>query len=160
MFVISDLLAILVTWQFIKSHQDKWKLMVIACVFIGYPFVKKTYKLFSLNDRKIYVSRDVVFHKALFPFKNQNHDLTTSPILVLHPDMPCDPHLKLPLPQLSDPATSNTSSLSHMQSPNPISQSLRKTTRISQPPFYLKDHICAHQCHISTANLYCATLSN
>ncbi|GJV69522.1 putative RNA-directed DNA polymerase [Tanacetum coccineum] len=48
------------------------------CVFIGYSSVKKAYKLFSLDNRRVLFSRDVKFYETVFPFKMKNtkrHDL-------------------------------------------------------------------------------------
>ncbi|GJU46458.1 putative RNA-directed DNA polymerase, partial [Tanacetum coccineum] len=42
------------------------------CVFIGYSSVKKAYKLFSLDNRRVLFSRDVKFYEAVFPFKMKN----------------------------------------------------------------------------------------
>ncbi|GJS58260.1 putative RNA-directed DNA polymerase [Tanacetum coccineum] len=39
------------------------------CVFVGYAFDKKGYKLFSLNQKKFIFSRDVKFYENVFPFK-------------------------------------------------------------------------------------------
>ncbi|GKA58572.1 ribonuclease H-like domain-containing protein [Tanacetum coccineum] len=47
-------------------------------VFIGYSFVKKAYKLFSLDNRRVLFCRDVKFYETVFPFKMKNtkrHDL-------------------------------------------------------------------------------------
>ena len=38
------------------------------CIFIGYPFGTKGYKLFDLETNTFLISRDVVFHETVFPF--------------------------------------------------------------------------------------------
>lgn len=38
-------------------------------VFIGYPFGKKGYKIFDLDTRKTFISRDVYFVEHVFPFQ-------------------------------------------------------------------------------------------
>ena len=38
------------------------------CVFIGYPYNVKGYKLFDLLSHTVLISRDVVFHEKVFPF--------------------------------------------------------------------------------------------
>lgn len=40
----------------------------IRCVMIGYPYRQKGYKMFDLEKRKIFVSRDVIFQEEVFPF--------------------------------------------------------------------------------------------
>ena len=42
------------------------------CVFLGYPEGIKGYRLWSLKDKRVIVTRDVIFHEDAFPFKNQN----------------------------------------------------------------------------------------
>jgi len=39
---------------------------------MGYPFGKKGWKVYDLETREIFISRDVVFDESIFPFaKNQ-----------------------------------------------------------------------------------------
>lgn len=40
------------------------------CVFVGYPHLQKGYRVFDLETKQIYTSRDVKFFKDIFPFKN------------------------------------------------------------------------------------------
>lgn len=37
-------------------------------IFIGYPFNHKGYKILDIKTKKIYSSRDVIFHEDHFPF--------------------------------------------------------------------------------------------
>nr|GEX71090.1 ribonuclease H-like domain-containing protein [Tanacetum cinerariifolium] len=41
------------------------------CVFIGYAFDEKGYKLFNLENKTILFSSDVKFYETVFPFKNK-----------------------------------------------------------------------------------------
>ncbi|XP_019233146.1 PREDICTED: uncharacterized protein LOC109213773 [Nicotiana attenuata] len=49
-------------------QRDELQPRAIPCVFLGYPFAKKGYKLYNLNTMKCFVSRDVIFHETCFPF--------------------------------------------------------------------------------------------
>lgn len=40
----------------------------MPCVFLGYPFARKSYKLYNLTSKSYFVSRDVIFHEYIFPF--------------------------------------------------------------------------------------------
>ena len=46
----------------LKAGRDKFQARVVPCVFLGYPFGQKAYKLLNLETHHIFTSRDVVFH--------------------------------------------------------------------------------------------------
>ncbi|GJT30079.1 putative RNA-directed DNA polymerase [Tanacetum coccineum] len=56
----------------ILNNSDKLTSRSEKCVFIGYSYVKKAYKLFSLDNRRVLFSRDVKFYETVFPFKMKN----------------------------------------------------------------------------------------
>ncbi|XP_056694807.1 uncharacterized protein [Spinacia oleracea] len=51
----------------VKSH-DKLAPRARKCIFLGYPYAQKGYKLYDLISHKIILSRDVVFKENIFPF--------------------------------------------------------------------------------------------
>ncbi|GAA0167597.1 hypothetical protein LIER_22488 [Lithospermum erythrorhizon] len=51
-----------------KSKLDKFSSRSTRCIFVGYPFGKKRWKLFDVESREYFVSRDVVFYENEFPF--------------------------------------------------------------------------------------------
>ena len=82
------------------------------CVFLGYPFIIKGYKLLDLTTHSIFISRDVIFHEHVFPFSIQSPPphVSSSPI----PTVPLSPSVFLLDASLPTP--------SHLSSGSPTSQ--------------------------------------
>ncbi|RVW61844.1 Retrovirus-related Pol polyprotein from transposon RE2 [Vitis vinifera] len=55
---------------FKKLKGDKFASRSRKCVFLGYLFGKKGWKLFDLDTKELFVSRDVKFFEDVFPFGN------------------------------------------------------------------------------------------
>ena len=74
----------------------KFSPRVIPIVFHGYPLGYKGYKLIDLVTNSIFILRDVVFHKSIFPFKTNSN---------VQPDMDIfvDTMLPIPSPNTSHP---------------------------------------------------------
>ncbi|XP_015163700.1 uncharacterized protein [Solanum tuberosum] len=131
-----------------------------ACLFLGYPFGKKGYKLLSLTSQKIFVSRNVVFHENIFPFSSIT---TNSPLFPVRfvtdsiddtADMPFSspPIMDSHFPPCSFPRSDtefpgspphipvHIPPLTEVPSIDPIV--LRKSTRAVKTPTYLEDYVC------------------
>ncbi|KAA8542659.1 hypothetical protein F0562_023842 [Nyssa sinensis] len=39
-------------------------------IFIGYPYGHKGYRIYDIESHSIYISRDVIFHEGIFPFRD------------------------------------------------------------------------------------------
>ena len=53
-----------------ETTRDKMASRSRRCVFVGYPYGKKGWRLYDLDKQVFFVSRDVVFSEGIFPFAN------------------------------------------------------------------------------------------
>lgn len=53
------------------------------CIFLGYPLGQKGYRVYDLVDKKMFTSRDVIFHETIFLYSNiprdDQNDIPTLP---------------------------------------------------------------------------------
>jgi Reverse transcriptase (RNA-dependent DNA polymerase)/gag-polypeptide of LTR copia-type/Integrase core domain/GAG-pre-integrase domain/Retrotransposon gag protein len=72
-----------------SRSRKKFDSRATKCVFVGYPFGQKGYRVFDLETKEIFVSRDVIFHENVFPFLNPNPEKL--PLPIHHPPPVDDP---------------------------------------------------------------------
>ena len=51
-----------------STTKTQFDTRVSRCVFLSYPYGKKGYKLYDLNTKRFFVSRDVQFHENVLSF--------------------------------------------------------------------------------------------
>ncbi|XP_075640469.1 uncharacterized protein LOC142612235 [Castanea sativa] len=85
------------------------------CIFLGYPFNVKGYKVFDLASHLVFISRDVTFHESIFPYKST---ISTS-LPSTAPDVPLPCTSSLPFDDLLSSSQSIT--------PTPVSSTLDDT---------------------------------
>ncbi|XP_074336773.1 uncharacterized protein LOC141673945 [Apium graveolens] len=109
-------------------HKDKFSNRAIRCIFLGYPFAQKAYKIMNLATRKVFVSRD-----PEDPFYTDI--LVPSPTVSLHDIL---------VPPIVQPTT--FPSASHMVDIAPVDLvpviSTRQSTRLKYVPNKFQDFVC------------------
>ncbi|XP_071687657.1 uncharacterized protein [Rutidosis leptorrhynchoides] len=53
----------------VLNPSDKFSSRSIKCILIGFSSVKKGYKLYNLDDKSVFFSRDVKFYETVFPLR-------------------------------------------------------------------------------------------
>lgn len=57
-----------------EKKGDKFKGKEIICVLVGYPYRQKGYKVYDLQNKRIFISSDVMFKENIFPFILIQHE--------------------------------------------------------------------------------------
>ena len=135
-----------------KQGRDKFQDRAKTCVFIGYPFGKKGYKILELATSKIHESRDVVFHENVFPFAESEKDGKDNPF-ILAPSQNINVIDEVSGQEMRQEAATG----SEDTAPAEVEQPIRRSTRQHTMPQYLSDYVC---CNDVQNKACCCTLTN
>ncbi|KAL2246099.1 UNVERIFIED_CONTAM: Retrovirus-related Pol polyprotein from transposon RE1 [Sesamum indicum] len=112
-------------------NKTKFDSRSYKCVFLGYAYRQKGYKVYNLETETILISRDVSFYENVFPFESMKcTDMSCPlPIVAIQDDIFKENDIE------TDVTTETKTST--LQEPQ-----VRKSTRITSKPSWLNDFVC------------------
>ncbi|XP_075080160.1 uncharacterized protein LOC142165522 [Nicotiana tabacum] len=139
-------------------RQDKFSPRAIPFVLLGYGIFQKGYKLYDMEHKTIFISRDVLFHDNIFTFSSKALDQDFSfPIMSTPSPTLDDPIFSPPhIPDQPSTIASHDAEVFDITDPSSITTNLplsthapvinpeppqRKFGRIFKPPIWLKDFV-------------------
>ena len=148
----------------LSAHRTKFQPLARMCVFFGYPSGIKGYRLYDIQTKQIFISRDVIFHEDVFPF----HTLVSSKNLIdPFPDLVL-PHSGLDVPPAHFISPSSSVTQAEFEATDSVQDvhvtpltdttatstviPARKSTRPVKPPSYLRDYHCSLVSHKTLPN--------
>ncbi|CAM8925879.1 unnamed protein product [Rhodiola kirilowii] len=133
----------------IPRSRDKFVARSTKCIFMGYPIGKRGWRLYDLETRQLFVSRDVIFYEHIFPWATYENTTTQSP-QVLSPaayDLPDIEATSQPITVRGSSTTitdgqipSDSDAVAAINADTVVE--LRRSTRSRQPSVLLRDFVC------------------
>ncbi|XP_074352900.1 uncharacterized protein LOC141692057 [Apium graveolens] len=139
-------------------HKDKFSNRSIKCVFLGYPFSQKAYRVKDFQTKRVFVSQDGLFNEHIFHFKeisvsspaphlfNPNvtefidplSDGSTSDCINDSPPLATS---STPVTSTISPVSSTSDHVHTIDTPVPFIQPTRQSTRLKAIPTKFQDYV-------------------
>ncbi|CAA0806503.1 Uncharacterized mitochondrial protein AtMg00710 [Striga hermonthica] len=126
-------------------YRKKFDARAVACVFLGFVTGVKGYRVYDLEGRHVFVSRDVIFYEDQFPFSEEfqktENVVHNIPLPVVTEDLSSEEEDSVDSSDV-DPIAQHTEN-SHVQLPEVV-EDIRKGTRERRAPGWMADYVVNH----------------